>query len=390
MAQPVEKSETTKTYHMNEVLVSTQRLYEQIGLSTEQFVRDDVEKSSASSISEIVSAKSGVFIKDYGGSGIKTISQRGLGTEHSVILLNGMRISSMQNGLMDLGLFPLEEIELLEIAQGGYSALVGADAIGGVVNLVTLPLISQQKLRLSSRFGSFGEQGIRFHGVTNIGDAMIQASYGQQQSRGNFPFNFSNGNLTYNLERKNVDMQSKYGTLQSSFSFDGHDLMQVAVYSYSSERGVGGLVVGPVSESKARQTDEEEVVQLLYRRTLNNSFTFAWNAQLHHQYERYSDAMLNVGGVSLDNYFKNNELRIEPRVNYRKDSSFSIMLGGEAVKTVAEGNVVKTNVERNLYAAYVLTDVSMDLGSGIFRELTLMPSLRYDVVTSLLSSFSPQ
>ena len=44
-------------------------------------------------------------MKDYGGpSGLKTISQRGLGTEHTLLLLNGLPVNSMHNGGFDLGL----------------------------------------------------------------------------------------------------------------------------------------------------------------------------------------------------------------------------------------------------------------------------------------------
>ncbi|MBI5216649.1 MAG: TonB-dependent receptor [Ignavibacteriae bacterium] len=389
-SQVIDSTKELKTYKLEEVLIHGRRLSAQIGMMTKQLRKTDIEELSANTVSDLISISGGVFVKDYGGSGIKTISQRGLGTEHSVILLNGMRVSSMQNGLMDLGMFPVEELELLEIAQGGYSALVGADAIGGVVNLVTIPSVRQNKLRLRSSFGSFGEQELSVNGSVNIGNANVRVGAGQQRSKGNFPFTFSNGYLTYNLERKNVDLRATHETVQTSFSLNGNDLLNVAGYWYSSERGSGGLVVGPVGESKARQTDDEGVFQTFYYRSFEKNFSFGLNAQLHHQYERYSDPLLNVAGKPLDNYFKNNELRFEPTVSYINDSSLSLTLGGEFVNTFAEGNVMKTKIQREQYAAYIRSDLHLDVNTRILRTVALIPSVRYDIVSSLLNSFSPQ
>ncbi|TAK59817.1 MAG: TonB-dependent receptor, partial [Bacteroidetes bacterium] len=131
--------DTTKTYRYGEVVIRAERLYNQSSTSVQRITREDIETSSALFVSDLISHHQGIFIKNYGGaSGIKTISQRGLGSEHSVVLLNGMRISSQQNGLLDFSMFPLEQIERLEILQGGLSSVIGADAVGGAINLITL------------------------------------------------------------------------------------------------------------------------------------------------------------------------------------------------------------------------------------------------------------
>ncbi len=382
--------DSIKTYRLDEVLIHAQRLSSQMGFTTTQLQKNDIEQSSAKTLGEIIGTRSGIFVKDYGGSGIKTISQRGLGTEHTVILMNGMRISSMQNGVTDLGMFPLEEIEMLEIAQGGYSALVGADAIGGVLNLVTIPVAKENKFRMATSFGSFGSEEFSTSATLNFDNINIQAGLGQQQSRGNFPFAFSNGSLSYDLERKNVDMRAKYGNLQTSIVFQPDELIHIAGYLYESERGIGGLIVGPVNNSKARQADDEGVLQIHYNRLMSKTTTIGLHAQLHHQYERYNDPLLNVGGKPLDNYFKNNELRFEPNYFYRKDSSISITIGGEVVKTIGEGNVLNNTIERNQYAAYLQSDLNFTINSDYLSKFELIPTVRYDVISSLLNSFNPQ
>ena len=63
---------------------------------------------------------------------------RGAGFEQVVVLVNGVRMSDPQTGHFDLDLaVPLDQVERVEILRGPASALYGADAVGGVVNIVT-------------------------------------------------------------------------------------------------------------------------------------------------------------------------------------------------------------------------------------------------------------
>jgi vitamin B12 transporter len=64
---------------------------------------------------------------------------RGAEPYQTLVLLDGMRINSPFRGDVDLGDFLMDGITQIEAVRGGYSALYGSDAIGGVVNLRTLP-----------------------------------------------------------------------------------------------------------------------------------------------------------------------------------------------------------------------------------------------------------
>jgi iron complex outermembrane receptor protein len=66
------------------------------------------------------------------------LSIRGAGFEQVVVLVNGIRMSDPQTGHFDLDLVvPLDAVERVEVLRGAASALYGADAMGGVVNVVT-------------------------------------------------------------------------------------------------------------------------------------------------------------------------------------------------------------------------------------------------------------
>ncbi len=63
---------------------------------------------------------------------------RGIGSKYTLVLLNGRRLgSSFEDSGPDLALIPLETIERIEVLTDGASATYGADAIGGVINIIT-------------------------------------------------------------------------------------------------------------------------------------------------------------------------------------------------------------------------------------------------------------
>jgi len=77
-----------------------------------------------------------------GGDGSTRINLRGLGTSRTLVLVNGRRMVNGGLGAdatVDLDAIPLAAIERVEILKDGASAIYGADAVGGVVNLVTRP-----------------------------------------------------------------------------------------------------------------------------------------------------------------------------------------------------------------------------------------------------------
>jgi outer membrane receptor protein involved in Fe transport len=69
-----------------------------------------------------------------GGTGTAGVSLRGLGSNRTLLLVNGHRIPFQ---LQDLNLLPVSIVERIEILNDGASAVYGSDAIGGVVNIIT-------------------------------------------------------------------------------------------------------------------------------------------------------------------------------------------------------------------------------------------------------------
>ncbi|WP_440055277.1 TonB-dependent receptor domain-containing protein [Pseudoalteromonas sp. T1lg65] len=72
-------------------------------------------------------------------SGLNTTDLRGLGSERTLVLVNGRRFvpGTVGDTAVDLNNIPTSMIERVEIATGGAAAVYGADAVAGVVNIIT-------------------------------------------------------------------------------------------------------------------------------------------------------------------------------------------------------------------------------------------------------------
>jgi iron complex outermembrane recepter protein len=75
-----------------------------------------------------------------GGYGSAQVNLRGLGIKRTLVLFNGRRVvggGTGANSSVDLNMVPTSIIERIEILKDGASAIYGADAVAGVVNIIT-------------------------------------------------------------------------------------------------------------------------------------------------------------------------------------------------------------------------------------------------------------
>ena len=137
----------------------------QSGEHVEVITSEEIERSKASTVNDVLKLATGVDVRQRGGFGVQTDISIGGGTfDQIVILLNGVNISNPQTGHNATD-FPvsLHDIERIEIIEGAASRVFGASAFGGAINIVTKG--NEKKSENKGFFvemegGSFGTFGI--------------------------------------------------------------------------------------------------------------------------------------------------------------------------------------------------------------------------------------
>ncbi len=99
--------------------------------------RDEIVDSQHTSVSDLLRRVPGMTIMRSGNEGkVTSVFTRGTNSNQTLVLFDGVRINSPYLGGYDLSLLSTSGLDRVEVARGPYSALWGADAIGGVINAI--------------------------------------------------------------------------------------------------------------------------------------------------------------------------------------------------------------------------------------------------------------
>ena len=232
--------------------------------------KNDINSLAPVQISDVLTLSPGVNIRDYGGlSGMKTISIRGTGSSRTLIMLDGIPISSTQNSSFDLSNIAVPIIRDIEIVRGGTSAIFGGNAVGGTINLRT-DLLPENIANINLGIGSFGELSTSISGNYITENSYISANATYLQSDGNFKFNYKQFEKTITTYRENADYNNLSLSIAGKTNIKKWDLWTRIIYN-KIEKGVpGALLQGTLEESNDRLQENNFIFSLNTKRVLEN------------------------------------------------------------------------------------------------------------------------
>lgn len=119
--------------------------------------RAEIERRQAGDLMELLRTEAGVDVTRTGGVGqATTLFLRGSNSNHTLFLIDGVRVSSANSGLYDLAHLPLANVERIEIVRGPRAAFWGSDAIGGVVQIFTRKVDGYAGRVMAGKYGRLG------------------------------------------------------------------------------------------------------------------------------------------------------------------------------------------------------------------------------------------
>src|SRR5690554_6109942 len=138
LAQPASHEEALK---LSDTLITANRDVEQRSDSSAAstvFTRADIERLRPASVPHLLTQVPGVQVANYGGRGAALgLYIRGTSTSQTLILIDGVRVGSATAGGAALQFLSVDQIERVEVLRGSRSAIHGADAMGGVIQIFT-------------------------------------------------------------------------------------------------------------------------------------------------------------------------------------------------------------------------------------------------------------
>lgn len=259
--------------------------------------RTDMERLGIYDLSEAVKRFSGVTVKDYGGiGGLKTVSVRSLGAQHTAVSYDGVTISDTQSGQVDIGRFTLDNVEMVSLSIGQVgdifqTARMHASAGALSINTET-PRFKEKTFNLRSRIqtGSFGlfNPSIRYEQkLAKNYTASLFADW--QRADGQYPYTFTNGNIVSHEKRKNSDISAFHGELNLFADWQKSGSLQLKGYWFDSDRGLPGSVVLYNDYHKERLRDRNGFLQARYENRFNDKLSFKGQAKFDYAWTHYRD-----------------------------------------------------------------------------------------------------
>ncbi len=136
--------------------------------------REEIERSAAQNLAELLRGRSSVVVTDLFGDGSRaSIDMRGFGNaagSNVLVLVDGRRLNNVDLSNPALNSIRLGEVERIEIVEGSAGTLFGDQAVGGVINIITRTP-RKPSGQLSAGVGSYNRR-------------QIEARYGNRLSNG--------------------------------------------------------------------------------------------------------------------------------------------------------------------------------------------------------------
>lgn len=281
----------------------------------------ELEKLNVYSVADALRYFSGVQIKDYGGiGGLKTVNIRSMGSHHVGVFYDGIELGNAQNGVVDLGRFSLDNMEVISLYNGQKSAIFQPakdySSASAIYMQTRKPLFKGEKknnLNIGVKGGSFSTINPSLlweHRFNERISSSISTEYMYTSGRYKFTYAKKDGYDTTAV-RQNGDVRM----LRLENAFFGKvpkGEWKAKAYLYNSERGYPGAAVRE-ELGKFRHQDRQWDTNLFVQGSFQNYFkpwySLLANGKYAYDYLHYlSDPRLDVTTMYVDNHYRQQEI----------------------------------------------------------------------------------
>ena len=201
--------------------------------------RDEIARSPAQSLAELLQRQPGAEIVQNGGPGsVSGVFLRGANTTQTLVLVDGIRLTSSTSGATALEAIPLDQIERIEVLRGPASSLYGADAIGGVIQVFTRRGTEDLSANIAAGYGTYSTRTVTGGVSGSVGPLRLSVQGGAAKSVGfNAIVNPSNFSYNDELDGYSNANVSAYATLPWA---DGQQLTAQYLHNRLNSQFDGG------------------------------------------------------------------------------------------------------------------------------------------------------
>lgn len=369
-----QKQKSAATNELNAVVVTATRIpraLQDVGVSASVVTKETIEETDAQNVGDVLDESvPGARVESFGGMGAEShVTLRGSTDNQVLVLVDGRPNNLPSDGKTDLSMYPVDDIERIEVIRGPASVLYGANALAGVVNIVTRDVPVELLTDVSAAYGTYNTRIVRLDNGATIGDVGYLVTASQNSSDG---FRENSACDGYNLSGK--------------VSYDlNQDSKVVFSSGYSrQDKGVPGSTSYP--SPNARQDDEIYWFDVTHKLGFGKNSCLTSKVFLNEYWQKYKDP-----DVATDDISRNQQLGLDIQQSLFLNDAQTLLLGifGERDNANITDSATGTSIiggEQGLSttAVYLQDEISL------LDSLVLTPGLRIDNQSEYGTEVSPK
>ena len=323
--QAQNQPDTSRTRKLSEVNInanSPQKVFTGPAV-VQQISAEQIRELPTLLLSDALKYMSGVVVRDYGGTGgMKTVSVRGLGTQHTGVAYDDIALTDCQTGQIDLGKLSLENVSSIALIVGlddnlfvparlfSYSSLLK-------INTINVIPVKPFSFRVGGTVGMYGlyelQAGVTHKVRSKKRDDRLfywNLSADAMRCKGDYPYTLHYGGVNDSVSyerRKNAETKTLNTEFNAVWQIDRTQRLNIKLYYYNSARELPSATIFYNSESHQKLWNQNAFGQVHYHKYFNDKWAYQANVKFNYDYTRYLDPdYLNIEGF-LDNRYHQHE-----------------------------------------------------------------------------------
>ena len=201
--------------------------------------REEIQKSTATNVSELLQQVAGLDIRRRGAEGMQAdLYIRGGSFDQTLLLIDGIKVEDPQTGHHTMNMtLPLEVIEKIEITKGSAGRIYGQNAFTGAINIITKKDI-ENNISLNLAGGSFNQKRGSLTVQRKLENSDILFNYNRKESEG----------YRYNTDFKNDEFFVK-----SNFKIKDQNISAIGAFN-ERKFGANGFYASPAAIDQYEET----------------------------------------------------------------------------------------------------------------------------------------
>ncbi|MDE6296591.1 MAG: TonB-dependent receptor, partial [Muribaculaceae bacterium] len=265
-----------------------------------------ISESGITDIADALKRMPGVNLRDYGGAGgLKTVSVRGLGAQHTGITYDGVPLSDLRTGEVDLSKYSLNNLSSLSLSPVDNDEIfIPARSLASASSL-SISTIKNPKTakgfqgNVRMKTGSFGMYNPFFRLGYSNGKKIALSAMGEFfHAKNNYSFSFSNGDYIHKEKRNHSRMNSVNGEINLIYQPTISSSLNAKLYYYDNSRQLPGPVIYYVEDSNEYLHDRNFFGQVKWKSKLSSIFSIMAIGKYNRSSSHYTDEKgIYPGGI---------------------------------------------------------------------------------------------